>query len=421
MANKIHPAEKGRNLEEEAQVVVPAVTPAPATAPVNQADLAAQTYVDDGNGNIVPGPGVGIPAQTEQAVVTQPVTVGQPKSEVSEFAQGKAAAESGIPVVVQPAETVVAKPVANHTMDDQMKKIAEVEALKGQQSDSDQGTTVTTTPYLYDWSSGMSFNDAYKQNKHNAREIMDDQRRWAQENGKPLNVYDWASYLDHDADKTKEQNEAEIKKAEKKKKWDALGTFLTHLGNAVGAAGWGGSVKLEDPVKLSERQREIFEKTQALRRQRNKEMMDAYMKQYNADRQAKLDAANLEYRKAMGESVRQKADDNTRKTNAQIEEINGRKVYRDALTGQVYELLPVKKEKIQADTEKSRKQGNAAAQNAATASFNAHATTTSVTTDANGNQKTTVRSKGTSGNGGKGKSKSAFGSRTSGKSAFGKR
>ena len=199
---------------------------------------------------------------------------GQPNIEVDEFAQGKAAAETAtpaeIPVIVdRPTETII----------------------------TEQPAVASTKPYLYDWASGMSFNDAYKQNRHSARDIMDDQRRWAHETGNPLNIYDWATYPEHDPEKTKEQNEAEQKKAEKKKRWDALGTFLTHLGNAVGAAGWGGSVKLEDPVKLSDRQREIFEKTQALRRQRNKDMMDAYMKQYNTDRQARLDETRAQNEK----------------------------------------------------------------------------------------------------------------------------
>lgn len=402
MANKIHPAEKGRNLEEEAQVVVPAVTPAPATAPVNQADLAAQTYVDDGNGNIVPGPGVGVPVQTEQPVTDEPVTADQPNAEVAEVAQGKAAAESGIPVVVQPAETVVAKPVDNQTMDDQMKKIAEVEALKGQQSDSDQGTTVTTTPYLYDWSSGMSFNDAYKQNKHNAREIMDDQRRWAQENGKPLNVYDWATYPEHDADKTKEQNEAEIKKAEKKKKWDALGTFLTHLGNAVGAAGWGGSVKLEDPVKLSERQREIFEKTQALRRARNKEMMDAYMKQYNTERQARLDETRAQNEK-------RKLDRLDEEQRLRVKKQDWLEKYQQGILDDKAERRRIQEDYNQGKISDMERRTQIAEYNAFTSRMRANlqaAGSVTTTTDANGNVKTVEKKPAgskSSSKGGKGK------------------
>lgn len=290
--DKIHVAEKGRNLEEEA--VIPAETPVVAAAPVNQTDQTAMTYVDDGKGNIIAGPGVGIPPQAEQPVVTQPATVEQ------QVAFNPQTVEEAGPITKeQPAATVVADngqgvtaPIAAQSeavkeQDDMAQKIADVESGNAQPQQ-----------FEFNWDSGISFADVVRSSDRPKRAIIDDYVKWARATGNPINWYEINQVLgETNIDNNTHQDQVDEEKAARKAKFDALGTFFTHLGNAVGAAGWGGSVKLEDPVKLSERQREIFEKTQALRRQRNKDMMEAYMKQYNTDRQARLDATKAENEK----------------------------------------------------------------------------------------------------------------------------
>lgn len=327
------------------------------------------------------------------------IVTGRPNSEVEEFARGKAAANGTPEVVLQPSEQIVTEqPV----------------------TDTGITTATVTNPYLYDWASGMTFNDAYKQNKHNAREIMDDQRRWAQDTGKPLNVYDWVTYPEHDPDKTKEQNEKEQRRAERKARWDALGTFLTHLGNAVGAAGWGGSVKLESPVRLSERQREIFERTQALRRQRNKDMMDAYMRQYNTERQARLDETRTQNEK-------RKLDRLDEDQRLRVRKQDWLEKYQQGVLDDKAERRRIQEEFNQGKISDMERRTSIAELNAFTSRMRENRQAAGNTVEvhkSDGSVETKVTTPNTnkaSGNGSKGKAKSAFGSRTSGKSAFGKR
>ena len=119
--------------------------------------------------------------------------------------------------------------------------------------------TTTPKPYLVDWNT-TSAKQAYDLGQHSMYDLIMDQQRWAQENNKPFIATDWMGLSkDTDVSKTKEENELDAKRAKRKEQWDAVGNFLMHLGNFVGAAGWGGAVKLEDPVVYSERQRKIKE------------------------------------------------------------------------------------------------------------------------------------------------------------------
>lgn len=168
----------------------------------------------------------------------------------------------------------------------------------GQQQVVSQQTTgqeqVVTTPqveYKYDWGSGMTMADAYNQGKHSWADIYADRRAWGKANNSPVDIFE-ANMLfprKHDVEKTKTQNEDDIKKAERKEKFDKIGNFLTHLGNFVGAAGFGGlDVKPEDPIKFTERQQRLKDKTEALRQSYNKEWFQNAAKQQAEERQLEL-------------------------------------------------------------------------------------------------------------------------------------
>lgn len=148
-------------------------------------------------------------------------------------------------------------------------------------------TTPTTYQPKYNWASGMSLSDAYNKGQHTQAEIIEDRRRWGKENNDPINYFEAAMLFpnDHDMNKTKAQNEEDIKRAARKEKMDQIGNFLAHLGNFVGTAAFGGlDIKPEDPVKFTERQRQLRDKTIALRNAYNKNFFENMAKQAADDR-----------------------------------------------------------------------------------------------------------------------------------------
>ena len=200
-----------------------------------------------------------------------------------------------------------------------------------------QQQTVTTpqVEYKYPWETGMTMDQAYEQGKHSWHDIYMDRYRWGVANNNPVNVFEAANmaHKNHDVYKTKTQNEEDIKKAERKEKFDKLGNFFMHLGNFVGAVGFGGlDVKPEDPIKFTERQQRLKDKTEALRDATNKEWFQNATKQQAADRQAELDKANAEHKATQDELARRKQEDLERRTailefNAQVN-----KEFKDAKT-----------------------------------------------------------------------------------------
>lgn len=147
---------------------------------------------------------------------------------------------------------------------------------------TDPTATGQKNVYLYDWASGMSMADAYKQGKHNRGDIMRDRERWGRENNSPVNVLEAMDMVpeNHDPRKTYQENELEEKRRKREENWEKIGNFLSHLGNFVGAAGWGGSVQgLEHPKELTARQQALRDKTDALRSAYNKSYFENYYKQ----------------------------------------------------------------------------------------------------------------------------------------------
>lgn len=166
----------------------------------------------------------------------------------------------------------------------------------GQQQASAQPVTgqdqVVTTPqveYKYDWGSGLTMTDAYNQGNHSWADIYADRYRWGKANNSPVDNFEAAMLFprEHDVQKTKAQNEDDIRKAERKAKFDTLGNFFSHLGNFVGAVGFGGlDIKPEDPVKFSERQQRLKDKADALRHSYNKDWLASLYKQQAEERAA---------------------------------------------------------------------------------------------------------------------------------------
>lgn len=153
----------------------------------------------------------------------------------------------------------------------------------------DPAATTKKNSYLYDWASGMSMADAYKQGKHNRGDIMRDRERWGRENNNPVNILEATDMVpeNHDPRKTYQENELEEKRRKRQENWEKIGNFLSHLGNFVGAAGWGGSVQgLEQPKELTARQKAIRDKTEALRTAYNKSYFENYYKQRAAEQNA---------------------------------------------------------------------------------------------------------------------------------------
>lgn len=193
------------------------------------------------------------------------------------------------------------------------------------------------------------------------RQILDDYLRWSQETGQPIDYFTVNDIMNNSQDlkNTPEDDEKARKKAERKERFDRMGNFLLHLGNAIGnvAGGGYGAVKLEDPVQWTERQRLIKEKTDEQRR-RNNQSIWVQMQKDRADQRAyelkkQQEATNAAYRQALIDATKQKTEDNSRVAGAKV-------AWYNAKTGAIEMKTPEEINKIIADTEKSRQQGNAA-------------------------------------------------------------
>lgn len=216
-----------------------------------------------------------------------------------------------------------------------------------------QGTTpetkqgeVKTTPsqHMFPWGeNGTTLESVMAGAGKNTpkRQILDDYFKWCQENGKPIDYITVNDIVNKSTDLAKSpvDEEKAKKRAERKAKFDQVGQFLLHLGNAIGNVAGGGyaSMKLEDPVQWTERQRLLKEKaeqqqrlnTQSLWSQMNKERADQRaleVQKQNAQHQAKMEqiaernAATAEARQQMYDTYyKQQAANNTRKVDADIE------------------------------------------------------------------------------------------------------
>ena len=211
--------------------------------------------------------------------------------------------------------------------------------------------------YLTDWSKEKNVYEAAKKLNLPLAQVLSDYQRWGRETGNPT---DWigAVFQDADLSKSAAENEELKKKQERKEKWDKVGNFLLHLGNVIGnvAGGGMGAVQLEDPVKYTERQRMLKEKTEALRRNTNQSIWTQMQKDAAARRDYELKKKNAEalaaYRQGQAEAAIQRANSTSQVNDAKVKWYN-------AKTGAIEEITPKQLKEIQSRIDKNEKQGNA--------------------------------------------------------------
>jgi hypothetical protein len=215
------------------------------------------------------------------------------------------------------------------------------------------GPSVEDNKYLTDWSKVTNVYDEAKKLNVPLVQVLQDYQRWGNETGNPTF---WVNSLFQDADLTKSatDNEEEKKRLERKERWDKVNNFLLHLGNVIGNVGSSnyGSVKLEDPVQWTERQRMLKEKALEQRRLNNQSLLT----QLNRDREnqrayelKKQQAeANAAYRQAMTDAAIQKAIANNQVSDATVK-------LREAQANQTEKLTPVKVETEKSKAEKNRR------------------------------------------------------------------
>ena len=274
--------------------------------------------------------------QWSKSRASTPITTTEPAgtSTTTVPAAGTPAAETSQPGA-QPA-------VTNSIIDDQTAKMNEVlDPATGKAKED------LAPKYLVDWSNVDNVYQEAKRLNLPLAQVLADYQRWGNETGNPTN---WVNsmFLDLDLNKSVADNEAEKKKAERRERWDRFSNFLLHLGNVIGNVGGGGyaSMKLEDPVQWTERQRQLRDKALEQRRLNNQSILAQMHKDWAAQRDYELKKQQAEalaaYRQTQAEAARQKSSDNS-----QVAESKTR--LNDAKTEQTNKLTPLKEE-----TEKAR-------------------------------------------------------------------
>lgn len=198
----------------------------------------------------------------------------------------------------QPQEATtpdVQHPVTNSDIDAQVAKMNEViDPVTGKPKEQPvQQPTVTPSKFGFG-QDGVDLASVVKNPDQKApvREILDDYFRWCRETGNPIDYFTVNDIIhDKDVSKSPADNEKERIRAERKERWDKVGNFLLHLGNVVGnvAGGGMGAIKLEDPVKFTERQRLLKEKTLERRNAYNQSILAQMSKQNSDLRKAEME------------------------------------------------------------------------------------------------------------------------------------
>lgn len=258
------------------------------------------------------------------------------------------------------------------------------------------------------------------------RAVIDDYLRYMYDNNLPVDVFTLNDIVNksHDLSLSPADEEKEKKRIANKERWDKVSNFLLHLGNAIGNVGGGGyaSMKLEDPVQWSERQRLLKEKGLEQRRLNNQSIYQQMHKNWADERANRVQQQNYE--------IKQRdlnLKENTQKHKEYMDE------YRIKMGQQKFDW---QKEKDKLDRELKEKQISQkdyalriAALNASVNEYRAYnpVTTTVEKTDSRGRKTIEKRvqsrgdGNGNSGSTGGSNGRSAFGNRGGSKSAFGSR
>lgn len=304
---------------------------------------------NDPNYKIKPAAAMPLSSTGQQPASTPVVADGQQATATT--TTGQEQQPSSTPAANQPQQATtpdVQQPVTNSDFDAQVAKMNEViDPVTGKPKEQPvQQPTVTPSKFGFG-QDGVDLASVVKNAGQNApiREILDDYFRWSRETGNPIDYFTVNDIIhDKDISKSPAENEKERKRAENKERWDKVGNFLLHLGNVIGnvAGGGMGSVQLEDPIKYTERQRMLKEKTLEQRNSYNKSILAQMSKQNDDLRKADMD-------KAKEQRDQQKLENDKRRLDY-YEEESKRKSYEFELKQKMEEKkLDYKKEKDELD------------------------------------------------------------------------
>ena len=198
---------------------------------------------------------------------------------------------------------------------------------KTKQTTQDSGQAqVVTTPsnHIVDWSK-VSFADAFKGAGKDmpVSKLIQDHLQWSYENGVMpdyLTINDIINKAE-DVTLSAAENEKARKKAENKARWDKVGNFLLHLGNAIGNVGGGGyaSMKIEDPIQFTERQRQLKEKADQIRKANNQSIFQQMQKGWAEQRAAEIQKNALARQQKQDELAQKRLDIENKKLDAYIQ------------------------------------------------------------------------------------------------------
>lgn len=303
-----------------------------------------------------PGAEPSTPSTGQEQVVTTPSADPEPAPTTQTTGQEQATPTTPVVKDQQPSATATVNPAENpenYTFTgEQLNKMGPAVTDEAQQA---------VTKYKFDWAN-ESLDSVIKGAGKDVpiRQILDDYLKWAHDNNQPVDYFTVNDIINKsDVSVSPADAEKARLKQERKEKWDKVGNFLLHLGNVVGnvAGGGMGSVKLEDPVKWTERQRLLKEKTEALRRTNNQSIWAQMQKDAAARRDYEIKKKNAEalaaYRQGQAAATQQRANSTSQVNEAKIKWYN-------AKTGAVEEITPKQLEEIESRIVKNQKQGNAA-------------------------------------------------------------
>lgn len=326
-------------------------------------------------------------------------------------------------VVTTGAADVVTTPNAdpNASANIQDGKIAKMnEVLDPVTGKPKQGTTpetkqgeVKTTPsqHLADWGK-ESFADVVNGSGKDVpiSRLIQDHLQWCKENGVMPDLWTINSIVNKAGDVALSavDNEKAKKRAERKAKFDQVGQFLLHLGNAIGNVAGGGyaSMKLEDPVQWTERQRLLKEKADQQRIANNNSVWAQMQKERAEQRTAEMEKRRQDRLDKETKIRQEKNDAYVQAQRAAMAKNEAQVAYWEAKAHALEQGLPLEEALKKAELAKKEAETRLANTRANAGGFAPQrplqtTETTTTTTDAYGGTKTTKTVKGPAGQKGK--------------------
>ena len=185
------------------------------------------------------------------------------------------------------------------------------------------GGAAPESEYLADWSKGFNnvmFGDASGKPAGTVNsagkdipisKAIADYNKWAKENnGESLDAFTLYPMLSkYDATKSLADNEKEEKKRKRQERWQQIGNVLSHIGNFVGTAmGAPNQQTLEDPIKLTERQKKLRDDTIKQRQLQASDMLKIYYQDIANKRAEETQRKNAAYQEKRLQLQQQQQD-----------------------------------------------------------------------------------------------------------------